>query len=211
MEIVKVNSLESAARKAFLEVASHTELNIAITGGNFGMAFLDQVIINNADIRSWNVFFTDERITSTEKDVNSINLIKKLNKARNLQEENIFPFNHSDDVSPYSNVARIIDINNVKKFDITILSLGDDGHLAGHFSNSIETKDPRFCITNDSPKPPKIRISFNINWLINSSKLILSVIGSKKSLALQDLIDGNGLHSRLWNLDNLILITDRDI
>ena len=92
-----------------------------------------------------------------------------------------------------------------------MLSLGEDGHLAGHFYNSAETKDPRFCYTNDAPKLPKKRISFNVEWLKKSSKVILAVIGTNKSGALRDLVNGDGLHSGICNINNLMLITDIDI
>ena len=91
------------------------------------------------------------------------------------------------------------------------MSLGEDGHLAGHFHNSSAANDSRFCYTDDSPKPPKKRISFNVNWLYGSSKIILAVIGENKLQAFEDLMMGVGLHSDIIDLNNLILITDLDI
>ena len=94
MEIVKVNSIERAAYLTYLEVRNKSKINIALTGGNFCNAFINQVIENQLDINSWNIFFTDERITSESEEINSLILCDKLKEAINFNPSNVFPFNH---------------------------------------------------------------------------------------------------------------------
>ena len=97
------------------------------------------------------------------------------------------------------------------KFDITFLSLGEDGHLAGHFIDSQFLDDKRFCYTNNAEKLPRERISFSIPWLMKSKVIILAVFGENKKKALEELADGSGLHSKIWNMNNLVLMTDQDL
>ena len=211
MEIIKVNSIERAAYLTYLEVRNKSKINIALTGGNFCNAFINQVIENQLDINSWNIFFTDERITSESEEINSLILCDKLKEAINFNPSNVFPFNHQSLDDSYSELTKVLDGNDIHNFDITILSLGEDGHLAGHFHNSYKSSDSRFCYTNHSPKPPKRRISFDIGWLSSSSKIILAAIGRSKFEALRELINGNSFHSRILSSNNLILLTDIDI
>ena len=91
------------------------------------------------------------------------------------------------------------------------MSLGEDGHLAGHFLNSELTNDIRFCHTTNAIKEPKERISFTVKHLFNSKKVVLTVIGREKRKAFTDLVEGKGLHSNFWNKKNLVLITDMEM
>ena len=96
-------------------------------------------------------------------------------------------------------------------FDLTILSLGEDGHLAGHFNNSILLEDKRFCYTDDAPKEPKSRVSFSIDYLMRSKEVILAIFGSNKKKAMIELYKGKGLHSKIINSSNLRVLTDIEI
>ena len=210
MEVVKVNSLTEATFLTVLEFERNKNINLALTGGNFGEAFIDALVINKVDIRTWNIFFTDERLTVKQDDLNGFSLCKKLRDARNFNYKRINFFDHKDKKTPYLDIAFELDKKEIENLNICLLSLGEDGHLAGHFSNSVTMPDSRFCYTDNAFKPPRKRISFNMKWLKKSDKLILAILGDKKRSALEDLIAGSGMHSDIWNSKNLLVLTDLD-
>jgi 6-phosphogluconolactonase/glucosamine-6-phosphate isomerase/deaminase len=92
--------------------------------------------------------------------------------------------------------------------DIVILSLGEDGHLAGSFKNSTPLNE-KITFTNNAPKLPKKRISFSIDWLIRSKLVIIVALGNEKQRAIQNLISGAGTFSSI-NLSskNIVLLRD---
>ena len=97
------------------------------------------------------------------------------------------------------------------KLDICFLSFGEDGHLAGHFRKSRKLKNKIFCYTDNAPKLPKDRVSFDLSWLAKSSQLVLIALGLKKEKALIEFIEGKGMHSNLRGLKNVTIITDLDV
>ena len=90
MKVIKVNSIENGALTALDIIKKKTKIHIALTGGNFGRSFVDQIIKSGIDIGAWKVF-TDERITNDNNEVNYIDLCNKLCLAKNFTSSNIFP------------------------------------------------------------------------------------------------------------------------
>ena len=75
--------------------------------------------------------------------------------------------------------------SDVEYFDLCILSLGDDGHMAGHFLNSQLSNDGLFCKTDDAPISPR---GFSINFLLKSKKVIIVAMDESKKAALNSML-----------------------
>ena len=97
-----------------------------------------------------------------------------------------------------------IDSLGLRGFDISILSLGEDGHLAGNFSNSINL-GKNITYNMDAPKSPKERISFSIEWLAKSDLIILLAIGKAKHNAFQQLISDGPKCTQLEKVSSKII------
>ena len=212
MKILTVNSFQEASVEALNIIPKRKQINIAITGGNFGNYFLKELYSSEDDIGMWEIFITDERISKNKEEQNKYNLLKKLKKIESFNLGKFNPFDQSEnkDIS-YSRIVKKLECEDISFLDICILSLGEDGHLAGHFKNSRNTLDNRFCYTKNSPMGPGKRISFSMTWLMKSDLIILAVMGNSKKSALDELICGKGLHADLWGRKNLTLITDLDV
>ena len=217
MEIVTVSNLHQAAKTALKKIQENygkkNSLSIAIPGGRFGEAFTNQLLQEDIDVKYWNIFLTDERISKNKKNSVKRLIYSKVKSLKGFEENRFFSFGGSSlKQENYINIAKTLDSINIPFFDICLLSLGEDGHLAGHFDSSILFPDQRFCYSCKASKHPPRRISFNIKFLTKSKLVILVSVGSEKTLALEKLLDGKGIHSEILNgklnviLDYLILI-----
>ena len=136
-------------------------------------------------------FLVDERI---EKDERNASLV-----------ENLF-FNHLAETGkiPYSNLHKLPNQDNRQKqllpesyteelklfspnqsFDIVVLGSGEDGHIAAlfPFHKELESKEKGYAYFEDSPKPPKERITLLPESILNSSSVMLFFIGDGKKEA----------------------------
>ena len=212
MKIITVASMEEACLEAIKIIPKEKEIDMAITGGNFGDHFLGNLISSKANIKKWEIFITDERITEEREEQNNFNLHRSLSKIAGFTLDKFNPFNQSENEAIcYLDLNKKLMHRKTNFLDFSLLSLGEDGHLAGHFPNSTHTIDEKFCYTVDAPIGPRRRISFTVTWLMQSGLIILAAMGNSKRTALYELITGKGTHADLWGRQNLILITDLDI
>ena len=206
---IKVENIKAGAKKAF-ELSKNsfykkTITNIAITGGAFGKEFAE-VMSKSKNIKNRNIFLTDERISPILSEQNSNFVIKIFCKNKFLEKNNFHHF--SQDFLSDLNQPNDLE----KRFDLCLLSLGEDGHLAGHFENSKEIGN-KYCFTNNAKKKPKKRISYSVKWLFSSKKIIIAVFGVKKKKALKDFIEGRSYHSEQYkkSIKKIVFLTDLNI
>ncbi len=187
---IKVKDLDDGVKKIFdfsnSLFTDKKQKNIGITGGRFGKNFA-MLLTENKNILGKKFFLTDERITSKKEHRNSELLCKILKKNHFLKHNQFYYFPQNFEENNLDNIF-------YTNFDICYLSIGNDGHLAGHFSNS-KNYDDFFCVTNNAAKPPRKRLSYKIEKLFLSKKIFLTAFGLEKKQALKDLFDGKGIHS----------------
>ena len=214
MKIIKISSLEDAAKftlkKVELVTNKHSPFYLVLTGGRYGNYLLNYFLKNEVDISGWKIFLTDERLNCRNEDINAIQLLKKLKILKGFNKNNIHFF-YSGSQNPELSikpVSKEIDMIENKKFNICLLSLGEDGHLAGHFNSSVLMKDNRFVYTKEAPKPNNFRVSFRISWLTESDLIILCIKGESKRKAYSELIQKRGTHSELIEKEKLVIMSD---
>lgn len=208
MNILKFTSFENGVEQGFQKIFKYNPQRICLTGGNFGLKIVELLKENLVDISSWDIFLTDERLNCSVDLHNSENILNSLVNLPGFSRKRFHCFTQKKYNESYRSISRSLNGN---FFDLTLLSLGEDGHLAGHFIDSQFLDDKRFCYTNNAEKLPRERISFSIPWLMKSKVIILAVFGENKKKALEELADGSGLHSKIWNMNNLVLMTDQDL
>ena len=179
---------------------------ICLTGGKFGRHFLKELDVINYSATLEDFYITDERLCDDKEQQNAVSILTGLKRLKNFEPSRFVPFLQAEDpILTY----KIIDEKLCKyNFDYAVLSLGEDGHLAGHFENSNLLNDNRFCFTSEALKKPKTRISFSIDFLKKSKKIVLAIYGEKKKQAITKLLNGNGLHSSILKNKNLTIYTD---
>ena len=205
---IKVKSDKEAVNEVLSNLPyGKIDANICFTGGKFGLSVIKAISEKNIDISDLNIFQTDERVETKPEEVIQIQFIKNLKDCRGFNSANFNFFSHkSFDKKVLSDISNKISSFPEGKFDLTILSLGEDGHLAGQFENSIKIYNDMFCFTENSPKLPKKRVSMTVSQLSNSKKIILACLGKNKDVALKNLLSGKSIHSKLTQHKGLILL-----
>lgn len=84
--------------------------------------------------------------------------------------------------------------NDCPKFDLILLGMGPDGHVASLFPNhaALDENDEWVTFITDSPKPPSERITFTLPVINSASNVAVVVTGSSKAEALHLAIDDVG-------------------
>lgn len=194
MKTIIVKSFREGIEAAFIEtqkiLISDNKLNVALPGGRFGKSFIELLSLSKLNFENINFSLTDERITTNIEEKNSYLLSKPLLDLINFNKKSFFNF------SAFQNTFKPIENYKLPlSFDLVYLSLGEDGHLAGHFFNS-KNIGLKLCITENAPKAPPKRVSFQLEWLMESSKIIIVSLGKSKKRAADNLISGGGFHSK---------------
>ena len=196
---------KEAVIKTADQIIEKNPKRICLTGGKFGLKLLYEMSLIHFSPSNKSFFVTDERLDCPKEEQNFESLHHVLKDFKNFDSKNFFRFIQVKDPNlSYKGMINELD----QIFDLTILSLGEDGHLAGHFNNSISLKDKRFCYTDDAPKEPKSRISFSVDYLMRSKEVILAIFGRHKKKAMIELYKGKGLHSKIIKSSNLRVLTD---
>ncbi len=201
-----LTDFQSAVRETAIEVKKTNLSRLCLTGGKFGSFLLSELLNINYVPDEENIYITDERLKCSKDYQNAESILASLRQLQSFQLSNFIPFIQTEDPDlSYKDIKNRLDSDFL---DLTVLSLGKDGHLAGHFVNSHLLKDDRFCFTSNAVKEPKFRISFTVDFLSRSKKIILAVFGEEKKLPLEELMEGIGIHSSIIANKNLTIYTD---
>ncbi|XP_059655671.1 probable 6-phosphogluconolactonase 1 [Cornus florida] len=184
---------------------------IALSGGSLIglMGKLCEAPYNKTiDWAKWYIFWTDERVVAKNHPDSNY----KLAKDGLLSKVPVVPSHvHSinDTVSAeeaaddYKFVIRqlvrtrivsVSEISDCPKFDLILLGMGSDGHVASLFPNHsvLDEKDEWVTFITDSPEPPPERITFTLPVINSASNVAVVVAGSSKAEAVHLAIDNVG-------------------
>lgn len=99
-----------------------------------------------------------------------------------------------------------------RQFDVALLGIGEDGHVASLFPSRPERtiKDRWVAAVRDSPKPPPVRLSLTIPAINAARQIWLVAAGAKKAEAIDLALRGEplpasivrGVERTIWLLDS---------
>ncbi|KAL9679797.1 hypothetical protein QQ045_017666 [Rhodiola kirilowii] len=98
--------------------------------------------------------------------------------------------------------ARTIDVSDIcdcPKFDLILLNMGPDGHVASLFPNHpvLKESDEWIAFILDSPKPPPERITFTLPVINSAANVAIVATGGSKADAAHEAIDEKAEHPSL--------------
>ncbi|KAF8399639.1 hypothetical protein HHK36_015508 [Tetracentron sinense] len=193
---------------------------IALTGGSLIslMGKLCKAPYNKTvDWAKWYIFWADERVVAKNHADSNYKLVKDgfLSKAFITENFRLVPvvpshvYSINDSVSAEeaaneyefslrqlvkTRTVGVSEISDCPKFDLILLGMGPDGHVASLFPNHtvLDEKDEWVTFITDSPKPPPERITFTLPVINSASNVALVVTGGSKAEAVHLAIDDLG-------------------
>lgn len=191
MELVRGNfSKLSYSFREFFRKGSQTSRIVGICGGRSILPFLDSLLEEKNALEGSHFFLTDERLVSFDHLDSNYRFLKK-NFFDKIYHSSIYPFyyNPSQSDSMLEEYQRSFEEEG-GQFDLLILGVGEDGHIASLFPNgSVNVEEEGFFYVKDSPKPPSQRITISSSMVQKSRQVVLLFIGESKREALSQFLD----------------------
>lgn len=178
------------------------KFNLALSGGNTPRPVYKYLVNQNEIKPEWNkinFFWSDERCVPPDNIESNFKMAVDvlLNKI-NVPEENIFRIKGEDD--PYSEAKRYSELirknvpseNGLPKFDMILLGLGEDGHVASIFPDQMHLIfDDDICKVSVQPASKQKRITLTGKVINNAKNIIFIVTGENKSSLVADILNRN--------------------
>ena len=161
------------------------EIIFGIVGGTSVSGIYKKLLDEKIPWKKVNVFMVDERVAPVDSDDSNFKLaedsfINDLVEKGKLPQENLHPFFEHRGTEIYNEEFKQYG----KEFDLVLLSAGEDGHVGALFPNyAIEENGEYFIELDESPKPPKARITASRKLLERSGTAIVLFFGDKKKKA----------------------------
>ena len=170
---------------AKISIKSTGSFKIVLAGGKSLIPTYKILSHSNADWSRWHIYIGDERchpLKNKERNDHNINIIWLNNSP--IPKKNIHFIRAELDakqaVRHYETTLK-----EVENFDVTLLSMGEDGHTASLFPGHQYDNKRDVVIINNSPKKPKQRISLSYSRLNRSNKVFKIISGSSKCNAVR--------------------------
>ena len=211
--------------------AARGTASVVLTGGGIGVATLRELVAAPArDAIDWGVlevWFGDERfLPSGHPDRNETQAREALLDHVDLDPARVHAMGASDGpdgddqdaaadryASELAATSRPEDHGDVPAFDVLLLGVGPDGHIASLFPGAPALYDERVVIpVRGAPKPPPNRLSLSLDAINAAREVWLVTAGEEKAGAVRLGLSGAGptavpaagAHGRsrtLWLLD----------
>lgn len=192
-----------AAKDLATELASLLEsqqdVNLVLTGGTVGIKVLSELapLMDGLDLARLQIWWGDERfVESDSPDRNSVQARKALLSRVPIPEQNIheLPSIEDGDLETASKTLSEQFDSETPRFDIVLLGMGPDGHVASLFPDSMAIKHGNWVVSeSDSPKPPQQRISLSYEALSSAKQVWFLVAGKDKAPAVSKVFEGEDL------------------
>jgi 6-phosphogluconolactonase len=211
--IIKESITRILEKKSYVVVAIPGGRSIPLVFGNLKKMDIPWINIH--------IFMVDERLVPIEDPESNFKLandvfIKEMIEKKGLPKENVHPFIFKPDQKNKGIDEYKTELENYGgKFDIVFLSSGEDGHVAGLYPNHHSIKDDSdyFLIMDDSPKPPKDRMTASRKLISSADSVVLIFKGEAKKEAF-DLLKESENHPEkcpariIYEIKNSFIVTD---
>lgn len=202
-----VEELSREVANRFIQLAIKTirakgRFYVALSGGKTPKIFYSLLSLpENQKHIEWNnvyVFWSDERFVPYTYPESNFGLAQKnLFTSVHIPPTNIFPV-LTERISVHESAEKyaqtiVEKLGPQSQFDLILLGIGSDGHTASLFPNTAEVRNPSgdlVIAVKNTPKPPRVRISFTWKLINNAKNIIFSVTGEDKAEALRNILNG---------------------
>lgn len=178
------------------------QFNIALSGGSTPKIIFKELSKNYKDKFEWNeihFYWGDERCVPPDDVESNFGMTKKyLLDHINIPAENVHRIKGEAEPETEANrYAEVLMQNvNIKSglpcFDLVMLGLGEDGHIASNFPNQLELlQSEKICEVAIHPATGQKRITLTSKVINNSKAVIYLVTSESKSVILKKVLKEN--------------------
>lgn len=216
---VLVHATKNVAAEALAEkvlstaeaaIAARGAFTLVLSGGSLVNA-LEGLAGKSAEWDKWHVFWVDERVVPhNHPDSNFLGAKEAFLSGVPIPEENIHPIveglTAEEAAKQYEGMLLGLERNVLPKlengfpvFDLILLGVGPDGHVASLFPNKIQTaaKEGWVLHIDNSPKPPPSRITLSMPVINNAAHVSIVALGEGKSEIVQRCLEHQTLPGAL--------------
>jgi 6-phosphogluconolactonase len=191
--------------------AARGTASVVLTGGGIGIASLRELAaIPARDAIDWDeldVWWGDERfLPSGHPDRNETQAREALLDSVDLDQSRVHAMGASDGpggddldraaeryAAELADAARPEDHGPVPRFDVLLLGVGPDGHVASLFPETPALYDERLVVpVRGAPKPPPSRLSLSLAAINAAREVWLITAGEEKAGAVRNALSGAG-------------------
>lgn len=180
-------------RKIREALVEHDSVNIAVPGGRSVAKVFEAMREEEVDWTRTHFFVVDERLVPVDHPDSNFRLLQEhlvipLAREGRISPDNTHPFIFDASVPDQGTRAyEAVLARHGSRFDIILLSSGEDGHVGALFPDHHSVNDPRhgFIVMADSPKPPPGRMSASLPLLQGAGAGILLFAGESKRCAFK--------------------------
>lgn len=197
-EVAEALTVRLTARLAEIQ-RSFRVPQVALTGGRIATKAYQRLAAEGANSAvDWSrveLWWGDERwVAADSEDRNDLGAMPGLQAALPLDEHRLHPMPSSDSGLDLDEAAeRYEDELGDTVFDICLLGMGPDGHVASLFpEHPYSYAEGRVIAVRASPKPPPERISLTLAAINRSREVWFIVSGSDKAAAAKMALMGAG-------------------
>ena len=192
----------------------------ALSGGAPALIFLGALRNANVDWKKITLFWADERAVPVDDPESNYGLAERMllaplgaNAPRAIRmpaEVNL------GQAALWYDDALATELNN-GSLDLALLGVGEDGHVCSLFPGhrALMQDELRTVAIEDAPKPPARRLSLTLRFVLQSKKIWLVVVGSRKLPVLQAAINKTSnatpLDLLMRHAKDLTVFTDQTI
>jgi 6-phosphogluconolactonase len=205
------NAAQFIIERAKIAIREKGSFSLVLSGGTTPVNVYKLLANEQVDFEKWHIYFGDERCFPLNHLERNSNVAEStwLSKV-NILKSNIFiipaELGNTEGALAYE---KILDKN--KPFDLVILGLGDDGHIASLFPTHQWDNSKQVISVSNAPKSPSDRISLTPSRLSNTEEVLFLISGKNKVNAFKQWKDGVDLPANLISAKNKISILTFDV
>lgn len=162
------------------------EFHLLVTGGRSPARIYERLAESALDWRRVNFFWSDERAVSPDHPESNYRLVRQHLLDRCMHDPSRV-HRMPGELRPLSAAAESYEKTlelalDGASFDLALLGMGEDGHVASLFPGTAEVlvRNRSVVYVTASPKPPPQRLSLTIPRLAASSEIIVFTTGSQR-------------------------------
>lgn len=181
-----------------------SRFRLVVTGGRTPIRLYELLARSYAPWKSVDWFWSDERAVPPDHPDSNYGLVHKHLLSRcDHDPERVFRM--PGEVRPLGRAAAqyeaMLDSTVLDGvFDLTLLGMGEDGHIASLFPGHPQVAEDGRAVVfmSDAPKPPPERISLALPWLARSRKILVLTSGKDRESIVRSVLEDPEASRARW-------------